>query len=89
MPRIEIYADIVQSDGTTRRYFPYWYERDKCYKVLERSGDNSNRDENAMHVLTLEDVAEHISEGYAVRMAPPGVTDPRRIPPDRIIVKHG
>ena len=85
---MKIYADMPQPDGSTVRYFPYWYRRDQCYKVLNRSGEDSNKDENATRVLTLEDLAQRIRERYAVRMAPVGGSRPSRISPDRITVKQ-
>ena len=85
---IEVFADVPQPDGSTARYSPYWYKRDKCFKVLERSGDESNKDENAIRVFTVEELAQKVDEGFAVRMSPDGLS-PCRISPDRITVRRG
>jgi hypothetical protein len=67
------------------RYVPHRYE-DGTYKVLRRSGKGSNRKENAISCGTLEEVADYIKKGFAVRMSPEK-SAPIRVPPDGITIE--
>jgi hypothetical protein len=79
MQDMEIFADIEQSDGIIVRCVPSWNDRDRCYKAMSRSGDETNLDAKLMWMCTLHGVAQRIAEGYVIHMTPPGTTDARTI----------
>lgn len=87
-PSLEIYAELPDRNSHVRRYIPHWYSRERCYKALERSGDGSNKDEKAIKVETLEELAKLIKRGLAVRMQPhDDHTSPARVAPENIVVR--
>ena len=90
-----IIIERIDKNGT--RFVPYWYKRERCFKlglptIGSSSGPTLLSKERKLIMYEIEVSSEfeiliNLTKGYHLRMAPVGSCSPVLIRPESIIIK--